>query len=57
MSVDHLARDHLKLSLLRPVPAADIAAIQPNHDRFGWLRRHLLRRLGDMPLHKGLADP
>jgi len=39
------------------MPTADIAAIQPNHDRFGWLRRRLLRRLGGVRLHNGLADP
>ncbi len=35
MSVDHLARDYLKMALLLPMPTADVAAIQPNHDRFG----------------------
>jgi len=30
MSVDHLARDHLKMALVLPVPTADVAAIQPN---------------------------
>jgi len=57
MSVDHLARDHLKMALVLPVPTADIAAIQPNHDRFGRLRRRLLRRCGDLRLHNGLTDP
>src|SRR5208282_4273301 len=36
---DHLARDHLKMALLLPVSTADVAAIKPNHDGFGWLRR------------------
>jgi len=57
MSVDHLARDYLKMALLLPMPTADVAAIQPNHDRFGWLRHRLLRCLGDQRLHNGLADP
>ena len=51
MSVDYLARDPLKMPLVLPVPTADVAAIQPNHDRFGWLRRRLLRRLCDLGLH------
>src|SRR3954469_9790539 len=34
--VDHLARDHLEVAL-RPVPAAYVTAIQPNHD--GAVRR------------------
>ncbi len=37
MSVDHLARYHLEMALVLPVPTADVAAIQPNHDRFGSL--------------------
>jgi glyoxylase-like metal-dependent hydrolase (beta-lactamase superfamily II) len=57
IGVDHLASDHLKMTLLVPVPTADIAAIKPNHDRFGWLRRGLLRRHGGMRLHNFLADP
>jgi len=32
--VDDLARDHLEVAL-RPVPAADVAAIKPNHDGSG----------------------
>ena len=35
LSVDHLAGDHLKMPLVLPVPAADIAAIKPNNDGFG----------------------
>ncbi len=57
MSVDHLARDHLKMALVLPMPTADVAAIQPNYDRFGWLCHPLLRRLGDLRLHNGFADP
>jgi len=30
--VDHLARAHLEVTLLLPVPAAHIAAIETNHD-------------------------
>jgi hypothetical protein len=57
IGVDHLARDHLEMTLLVPVPTADVAAIKPNHDRFGLLGRDLLRRHGGMRLHNGFADP
>ena len=43
-SVDYLAGDHLKMPLVLPVPAADVAAIKPNYDRFGSTRRRQLRR-------------
>ncbi len=43
--VDHLARDHLEVAL-RPVPAAHVAAIKPDHDRAGWLRCGELRIRG-----------
>ena len=33
IGVDHLARDHLEMALLLPVPAADVAAIKSNHHR------------------------
>ena len=42
LSVDHLAGDHLKMPLVLPVPAADIAAIKPNNDGFGRPRRRRL---------------
>src|SRR5271166_5274000 len=57
MSVDHLACDHLKVTLLLPVPTADVAAIKPDHDGFGRLRRGRLCRLGGVRLYNGLADP
>jgi len=57
MSVDHLARDHLEMALVLPVPTADVAAIQPKHDPFGWLRRPLLRHLGDLQLPQRLCRP
>jgi hypothetical protein len=57
MSVDHLARDHFKVALLLPVPTADVAAIKPDHDRFGWLWRGPQRRHGAMRRHDVLADP
>ena len=57
IGVDHRARDHLTMALLLPVPAADVAAIKPNHDKFGWLRRGRFCRPGGMRLHNGLADP
>ena len=44
--VDHLARDHLEVWRLRPVPAAHVAAIKSNHDGAGHLRRGELRILG-----------
>jgi len=50
-SLDHPARDHLKVPLLPPVPAAHVAAIQLNHDGAGRLCRRLLRRLDDVLLH------
>src|SRR4029450_11632126 len=37
--VDHLARNHLTVALLSPVPAAHVAAIEPDHDGAGRLRR------------------
>jgi hypothetical protein len=54
MGVDHLARHHLKVALLLLMPTADIAAIQTNHDWFGWLRRDRLCRLGGVWLHNVL---
>ena len=54
--VDHLARNHLE-GALRPAPAAHVAAIEPNHDGAGWLRRGSLRGPGGVLLHDLLADP
>jgi hypothetical protein len=48
ISTDHLARNHLKMALLLPVPTADVAAIKSNHGRFIWLRRGRLDRVGAM---------
>ncbi len=50
-----LARDHLEMALLLPVPAAHIAAIEPNHHRARRLRRGLLRAFGDMLVDDLLA--
>jgi hypothetical protein len=57
IGVDHLARDHLKMTLLVAVPTANVAAIKPNHDGFGWRGHELLRRLSGLLLHNLLADP
>ena len=56
MSVDHLAGNYLKVTLVLAVPAADIAAIKPNHDGFGRLCRRLYRSRGVRP-HNRLAGP
>jgi hypothetical protein len=40
-----------------PVPTADVAAIKPNHDGFGGLRRGRLCSLGGVRLHNILANP
>jgi len=57
IGMDDLARDHLEMVLLLPVPAAHIAAIKTNHDDAGRLCRRLLRRLAEMLLHDLRADP
>src|SRR5271165_4919270 len=41
LSVDHLAGNHLKVTLVLAVPAADIAAIKTDHDGFGRLCHRL----------------
>ena len=51
--IDDLARDYLEVAPLSAMPAADVAAIKPDHDRFSWLRR-----VGESRLpHNDLADP
>jgi len=45
------------MALVLPMPTADVAAIQPNHDGVSWLRCGQLCRLGGVRLHNGLADP
>ena len=51
--INHLARDHFEMAPLPAMPAADVAAIKPDYDRFGWLRR-----VGESRLpHNDLADP
>ncbi len=57
MGVDHLARDHLKMALLLSLTAADVAAIKPEHDGTGRLRRGLRRSLYDVRRHDLLANP
>jgi hypothetical protein len=57
IGIDHLARDHLKMTLLLPVPTTHVAAIKPDHDGFGWLRHGLFRCLGSGRLHNFFADP
>jgi hypothetical protein len=52
LSINHLARDHLEMAPIPTMPVADVAAIKPDHDRIGWLRR-----VGGMLLHDGLAHP
>jgi hypothetical protein len=37
---DPLARDHLKVALLVPVPTADVPIIKPYHDGAALLRRN-----------------
>jgi predicted secreted protein len=36
------------MTLLVPVPTANVAAIKPNHDGFGWRGHDLLRRLSGL---------
>ena len=55
-SVDYLAGDHLKMPLVLAGPAADIAAIKPDHDAFGRRCRRLCRFRG-VRLHNCLAGP
>jgi hypothetical protein len=57
VGIDHLARDHLEVALLLPMAAAYVAAIEPNHDGAGRLRRRPPQRLGGVLLHDLLADP
>ena len=57
IGVDHLARDHLEVAPLPPVPVAHVAAIEPDHDGAGRLRRGLVRGLGGMRLHDVLRRP
>ena len=55
---DDLARDHLEVAPLGPVPMAHVAAIQPDHDRTaGRLCCWRLRGLGDVRPHDLRADP
>ena len=54
---DHLTRHHLEMALLLAVATADVAAIEPDHDRFDYLRRGRTCRLSGIRLHNRLADP
>jgi len=56
IGMNDLARDHLEMAFLLPVPAAYIVAVQPNHDGAGRLCRRLLRRLDEVLLHDLRAD-
>jgi hypothetical protein len=54
---DDLARDHLKAAPLAPVPVAQVAAIEADHDRIRCRHRGLVRGLSGVRLHDVLADP
>ncbi len=55
IGTDDLARDHLEVPLVLPVPAAYIAAIQPSHDGAACLRHRSLRALAEMLVDDILA--
>jgi hypothetical protein len=57
IGTDDLARDHLEVPLLLSVPAAHIAAIQPNHGEAGRLCHRMLRRPDKVLSHDCRADP
>jgi hypothetical protein len=52
-SVDYFARDHLKTAFVLAAPAADVAAIKPNKDGFGWLHCGRLCRFRGVRQHNG----
>ena len=54
LGVDDLARNHLEVAL-RPVPAAHVATVEPNHDRAGRRRCGEFRLLGGAKRHDVLA--
>jgi hypothetical protein len=57
IGVDHLARNHLEMALLLPVPVAHVAAVKPDHNGTAGGGRSPLRRLGGVLAHDFLAHP
>ena len=57
IGVDHLARDHLEVAPLPPVPAAHVAAIEPDHDGAGRRRRGGSAASAACAPHDLCADP
>ncbi|MGI4795528.1 MAG: hypothetical protein ACRYG8_15925 [Janthinobacterium lividum] len=55
IGTDDLARDHLEVPLVPPVPAAHVAAIETNHDGAACLYHRLLRGFAEMLLDDILA--
>jgi hypothetical protein len=56
VSIDHLARDHLEVAPLLAVPAAHVAAVEPDHDGSGHPRRGSLLGRGRVRPHDRLTD-
>ncbi len=48
IGTDDLARDHLEVTLVLSVPAAHVAAVQPNHDGAACLHHRSLHGLAEM---------